>query len=130
MSVNEYTLLGYIDDKLGLSTTLRTNSVKQAQERFTRKYEPILKGSWTISILLNDSEVDGFQINKNVKRELPNYWCNIKLGLNRGFGNIFDIDDSPLHKVGDNYACHYLRSGWSVQHLSRPVDKNKAWEDS
>jgi hypothetical protein len=80
--------------------------------------------------LLNNPEVGTFQVNKTVRRKLPNYWCNIKLRLNRGFGNIFDIDDNPLHKIGDNYAYHYLRSGWSVQHLSCPVDKNKTWEES
>jgi hypothetical protein len=134
----EYRLLGYLNGVVVLETSIRVNSIKQAQQRFTHKYEAMLVGRWAIKILMGNSEVGSFsinknakpEVNKNVKRTLPNYWRNIRFGLNRGFGNIFYINDEPLHKVGDDYAYRYLRSGWSVQHLSCPVDRNLTWEES
>ncbi len=75
----EYTLLGYINDTLGLSVTLRTNSIKQAKQRFTHKYEPVLMGNWEILILEDSKEVDRFHINKTVNNTPINKTVNDSL---------------------------------------------------
>ena len=75
----EYTLLGYINDTLGLSVTLRTNSIKQAKQRFTLKYESVLMGEWEILILQNNNEVGRFDINKTVNGDPINKTVNDSL---------------------------------------------------
>jgi len=66
----QYKLQGYLSGILALETVITVNSIKQAQQRFTRKYEPILKGYWSIRVFQDELEVGSFDINKNVKNKV------------------------------------------------------------
>ena len=84
----EYVLMGYVDDIHALSVTLRTNSIKQARQRFLRKYEAVLVGEWEVLILQDSKEMDRFSID-NIVSSVINKTVNDSL-LNV-FGYIPDI---------------------------------------
>ena len=63
-TVKDYTLNGYVNNALCLSTQLRINSHKLAEKRFRTKYSAVLVGSWRIDVLLDKKQVHSFMLNQ------------------------------------------------------------------